>query len=90
MTDGFANEALRPLRRLTADEEADFGPGQLDSSIRRLVARVLRDRGKGATLLISPLRALMRNQVEVAERIGVRAATISFVMPGPPWSILSL
>ena len=89
MTDGFAKEALRLLRRLTADEEADFRPDQLDS-IRRLVARMLRDRGKGPTLLISPLLALMRNQVEAAESMGVRTAAISFVMPGPPWSILSL
>ena len=37
----------------------------------------LRDRGSGVTLLISPLLALMRNQIAAAERIGVKAATIN-------------
>ncbi|MDD3581863.1 MAG: RecQ family ATP-dependent DNA helicase [Desulfobacca sp.] len=42
-----------------------------------LATRLLRDQGKGPTLLISPLLALMRNQVEMAARLGVRAATIN-------------
>ncbi|OCQ93291.1 ATP-dependent DNA helicase RecG [Oscillatoriales cyanobacterium USR001] len=42
-----------------------------------LATRLLRDRGAGPTLLISPLLALMRNQITTAERIGVRAATIN-------------
>lgn len=42
-----------------------------------LATRLLRDRGAGATLLISPLLALMRNQIATAERIGIRAATIN-------------
>ncbi|MDE5074290.1 MAG: RecQ family ATP-dependent DNA helicase, partial [Trichodesmium sp. St5_bin8] len=37
----------------------------------------LRDKGKGITLLISPLLALMRNQIAAAERIGIRAQTIN-------------
>lgn len=42
-----------------------------------LATRLLRDRGAGPTLLISPLLALMRNQIAAAERIGVKAATIN-------------
>ena len=42
-----------------------------------LATRLLRDQGKGPTLLISPLLALMRNQVDMATRLGVRAATIN-------------
>jgi len=42
-----------------------------------LATRLLRSQGKGPTLLISPLLALMRNQVEMAERLGVQAATIN-------------
>ena len=42
-----------------------------------LATRLLRDKGAGTTLLISPLLALMRNQIAAAERIGVRAATIN-------------
>ena len=42
-----------------------------------LATRLLRDRGKGVTLLISPLLALMRNQISAAERIGISAQTIN-------------
>ncbi|GIW01513.1 MAG: ATP-dependent DNA helicase RecQ [Roseiflexus sp.] len=42
-----------------------------------LATRLLRERGSGPTLLISPLLALMRNQLLIAERVGVRAATIN-------------
>ncbi|MDT9342010.1 RecQ family ATP-dependent DNA helicase [Trichodesmium erythraeum 21-75] len=42
-----------------------------------LATRLLRDKGKGITLLISPLLALMRNQIAAAERIGIRAQTIN-------------
>ena len=42
-----------------------------------LATRLLRERGTGPTLLISPLIALMRNQLLAAERIGIRAATIN-------------
>lgn len=42
-----------------------------------LATRLLRERGSGPTLLISPLIALMRNQLLAAERIGVCAATIN-------------
>src|SRR5690554_1831975 len=42
-----------------------------------LATRLLRDQGAGPTLLVSPLLALMRNQMAAAERIGVRAATIN-------------
>jgi ATP-dependent DNA helicase RecQ len=42
-----------------------------------LATKLLREQSAGPTLLISPLLALMRNQIEMAERIGVRAATIN-------------
>ena len=42
-----------------------------------LATRVLRDRGRGPTLVISPLLALMRNQVAAAARLGLRAQTIN-------------
>lgn len=47
------------------------------SLIYFLATRLLRDRGQGLTLLISPLLALMRNQILMAGKIGVRAATIN-------------
>ncbi len=42
-----------------------------------IATRLLREGGYGPALLISPLLALMRNQIEAAERMGVRAATIN-------------
>ena len=40
-------------------------------------ARAFRDLGLGPTIIISPLLALMRNQIEAAGRIGIRAVTIN-------------
>ena len=42
-----------------------------------IATKLLREAGAGPTLLISPLLALMRNQIAAAERMGVRAATIN-------------
>lgn len=42
-----------------------------------IATKLLRDEGNGPALLISPLLALMRNQIAAAERMGVRAATIN-------------
>ena len=42
-----------------------------------LATRLLRDRGAGCTILISPLLSLMRNQIAAARNIGVRAETIN-------------
>jgi ATP-dependent DNA helicase RecQ len=42
-----------------------------------LATRLLREQGAGPTLLISPLLALMRNQIDMAKKIGIRAYTIN-------------
>ena len=42
-----------------------------------IAARLLRDRGRGPTLIVSPLLALMRNQIQAAERLRLRARTIN-------------
>ncbi|MCY3818735.1 MAG: RecQ family ATP-dependent DNA helicase [Gammaproteobacteria bacterium] len=47
------------------------------SAVYFIATRMLRERGFGATLIVSPLLALMRNQVSAAERMGVRALTIN-------------
>ena len=39
--------------------------------------RILRDRGAGPTIIVSPLLALMRNQIEAAGRLGIRAETVN-------------
>ena len=45
------------------------------------IARLLRDGGEGPTLIVSPLLALMRNQIIAAKRMGVRAETINSSNP---------
>lgn len=42
-----------------------------------IATKLLREEGSGPALLVSPLLALMRNQIEAATRMGVRAATIN-------------
>ena len=42
-----------------------------------IATKLLREAGSGPALLVSPLLALMRNQIAAAERMGVRAATIN-------------
>jgi ATP-dependent DNA helicase RecQ len=42
-----------------------------------IATKLLRDSGTGPALLISPLLALMRNQVTAAKRMGVRATTLN-------------
>ena len=42
-----------------------------------IATKLLREAGTGPTLLISPLLALMRNQIAAAQRMGVRAFTIN-------------
>jgi ATP-dependent DNA helicase RecQ len=41
-----------------------------------LATKLLRDSGAGPALLISPLLSLMRNQIAMADRLGVRAVTV--------------
>ena len=47
------------------------------SAVYFVATALLRARGAGPTLLVSPLIALMRDQVAAAERAGVRAVSIS-------------
>ncbi|KQY98736.1 recombinase RecQ [Microbacterium sp. Root53] len=47
------------------------------SAVYFVATRLLRDRGAGPTVLVSPLIALMRDQIEAAARAGVRAVAIN-------------
>ncbi len=42
-----------------------------------IATKLLRENGNGPALLVSPLLALMRNQIDAAERMGVRALSIN-------------
>src|ERR687893_13029 len=46
------------------------------SAVYFVATALLRERGAGPTLIVSPLLALMRNQIAAAERLGLRAHTI--------------
>ncbi|MGY2060717.1 DEAD/DEAH box helicase, partial [Nocardia gipuzkoensis] len=47
------------------------------SAVYFISAKLLRAQGRGPTVIVSPLLALMRNQVAAAQRAGVVAATIN-------------
>jgi len=47
------------------------------SAVYFIATRILRDRGAGSTLIVSPLLALMRNQIEAAQRLNIQAMTIN-------------
>ena len=47
------------------------------SAVYFSATRMLRDRGWGPTVVVSPLLALMRDQVAAAERLGLSAVTIN-------------
>jgi len=42
------------------------------SMVYFLATKILREQGAGPTLLISPLLSLMRNQIEAAEKFGLK------------------
>ena len=70
-------EAIEALvsdrRRVLVVQRTGWGK----SAVYFVATRLLRDAGAGPTILISPLLALMRNQIAAAERAGVVAATIN-------------
>ena len=57
------------------------------SSVYFIATRLLRDQGRGPTLVVSPLLALMRNQIESARRHGVEAIRIDSTNQ-PEWPAL--
>src|SRR5690348_4686398 len=47
------------------------------SAVYFVATALLRARGAGPTVIVSPLLALMRNQIAAAERAGIRAVTVN-------------
>ncbi len=70
-------EAVRDLvedrRRVLCVQRTGWGK----SAVYFLATALLRRRGAGPTVLISPLLALMRNQIAAAQRLGIRAVTVN-------------
>ncbi|MGH8828271.1 MAG: RecQ family ATP-dependent DNA helicase, partial [Jiangellaceae bacterium] len=70
-------EAVRDLvehrRRVLVVQRTGWGK----SAVYFVATGLLRARGAGPTVIVSPLLALMRDQIAAAERAGVRAVTIN-------------
>ncbi|MCK5894355.1 MAG: RecQ family ATP-dependent DNA helicase [Endozoicomonadaceae bacterium] len=47
------------------------------SSVYFIATKLLREQGYGPTIIVSPLLALMRNQIDTARKIGVNAITVN-------------
>ena len=70
---GESIEQLLNRKRVLVVQRTGWGK----SMVYFLATKLLREKGAGPTLLISPLLSLMRNQLEAAQRIGVTARTIN-------------
>jgi ATP-dependent DNA helicase RecQ len=68
---------VRERRRALVVQRTGWGK----SAVYFVATALLRRRGAGPTVIVSPLLALMRNQVEAAERAGIRAHTINSANP---------
>src|SRR3954469_12843620 len=70
-------EAIRDLVEERARVLCVQRTGWGKSAVYFLAAALLRERGAGPALIVSPLLALMRNQIAAAERLGLRAHTVN-------------
>ena len=52
------------------------------SAVYFVATALNREEGRGPTLIVSPLLALMRNQLDAADRIGIRSETVNSTNPG--------
>lgn len=67
------DQLVNHQKKLLVVERTGWGK----SSVYFISTRILRDQGKGPTIVISPLLALMRNQLEAATRLGIKAVSIN-------------
>ena len=70
----------RAIRALVADHARALvvqRTGWGKSAVYFIATALLRERGAGATVIVSPLLALMRNQIAAAERAGIHARTVN-------------
>ena len=71
---------VRDRRRVLCVQRTGWGK----SAVYFVATALLRERGSGPTLLVSPLLALMRNQVLAAEALA-REAPTAFMCAEAPW-----
>ena len=77
---GFRPHQLEAVRDLVADHARVLcvqRTGWGKSAVYFLATALLREQGAGPALIVSPLLALMRNQIAAAERLGIRAHTVN-------------
>src|SRR5215468_7093672 len=68
------------IRALVADRRRALvvqRTGWGKSAVYFVTTALLRERGAGPTVIVSPLLALMRNQIAAAQAAGIHAATIN-------------
>ena len=70
-------EAIRDLVDSRARVLCVQRTGWGKSAVYFLATALLREQGAGPALIVSPLLALMRNQIAAAERLGIRAHTVN-------------
>ena len=76
----FRRDQLEAIRDVVVDRSRVLcvqRTGWGKSAVYFVATALLRDAGAGPTLIVSPLLALMRNQIAAAERLGLRAHTIN-------------
>src|SRR3954463_13665463 len=76
----FREHQLEAVRDLVADRARVLcvqRTGWGKSAVYFLGTALLREAGAGPTLIVSPLLALMRNQIAAAARLGIRAHTVN-------------
>jgi ATP-dependent DNA helicase RecQ len=76
----FREHQLEAIRDLVDDRARVLcvqRTGWGKSAVYFIATALLRERGAGPTLIVSPLLALMRNQIAAAQRIGIRAHTVN-------------
>src|ERR1700716_4661638 len=74
------DDQWRAIRALAVDRRRALvvqRTGWGKSAVYFVATALLRAAGSGPTVLVSPLLALMRNQIEAAERAGIVARTIN-------------
>jgi ATP-dependent DNA helicase RecQ len=76
----FRDDQLEAIHDVVADRARVLcvqRTGWGKSAVYFVATALLREQGAGPTLIVSPLLALMRNQIAAAERLGLRALTIN-------------
>ena len=67
------NDLVVDRRKLLLVQRTGWGK----SAVYFISARMLRNRGKGLSVIVSPLLALMRDQVAAAQRLSIHAETVN-------------